>query len=157
MRTLAATLFLMLWAMSAGAQTLYKSIGPDGKAVYSDRPPATGRLEKTLKVENLPNTALPAGLAAELQQLRQTGAKPAISASSTVLFAASWCGFCRQARAYLASKGIKYEDIDIETPAGKAAFAAAGGSGGIPLLVLKGQQVRGFSAQAYDQLFASQR
>ena len=27
------------------AQTVYKSIGPDGKVVYSDRAPTTGRLE----------------------------------------------------------------------------------------------------------------
>ena len=34
------------------AATLYKSIGPDGKVVYSDRPPADGRIDKTMQFEN---------------------------------------------------------------------------------------------------------
>ena len=157
MNTFTLALLMLLAAPVVCAQTLYKSIGPDGKPVYSDRPPVEGRLEKTLKVENLPNTALPANLAAELQRLRQSGAKASIASSHTVLYAAAWCGFCKQARAYLAQKGVKYEDIDIDTQAGKAAFAVAGGGGGIPLLTLKGQQVRGFSAKAYDQLFAGNR
>ena len=157
MNTFTLALLILLAAPVVCAQTLYKSIGPDGKSVYSDRPPVDGKLEKTLKVENLPNTALPASLAAELQRLRQGGAKAPVASSTTVLYAAAWCGFCKQARAYLAQKGVKYEDIDIDTQAGKTAFAVAGGGGGIPLLILKGQQVRGFSAKAYDQLFAGNR
>lgn len=139
------------------AQTLYKSIGPDGKATYSDKPPAEGRLEKTLKIENLPNTALPPNLLAELQALRMARAKAAVPTSGAVLYAASWCSYCRQAKRYLASKGVSYEEVDIDTPSGKSAFAVVGGGGGVPLLVLKGQQIRGFSAQAYDQVFAGQR
>ena len=145
---------LLLCASDLNAQTLYKSIGPDGKAIYSDKPPAEGKLQKTLKAESLPNTALPPGFAAELEALRKSGAKASVPSASTVLYAASWCGYCRQARAYLSRASIKYEDIDIDTPSGKAAFVAAGGGGGVPLLVVKGQQLRGFSALAYDQVFA---
>jgi glutaredoxin len=98
---------------AASAQTLYRSVGPDGRPVYSDKPP--------------------------------------------VLYAAAWCGYCRQARAYLARAGIPYEDVDIDTPAGKAAFVAAGGGGGVPLLIVKGQPLRGYSELAYDQAFAGHK
>ena len=148
---------LVLAVSTTCAQTLYKSIGPDGKATYSDKPPAQGRLEKTLKVENLPNSALPQSLLEELEVLRRSGARAKLPSSGTLLFAASWCGYCRQAKSYLASKNIEYDEIDIDTPSGKSAFAAAGGGRGVPLLVFNGQQVRGFSAQAYEQVFASQR
>jgi glutaredoxin len=83
------------------------------------------------------------------------GSRPA-SASDVVLFTASWCPYCRQARAYLVRSRIKYEDVDIETPAGKARFAAVGG-GGVPLLVYKGEQLRGYSELAYDFFFARQQ
>jgi glutaredoxin len=156
--TLVAVMFaLALPATTTWAQTLYKSIGPDGKAVYGDKPPVDGRLEKTLKVESLPNTALPPNYLAELQTLRKAGVKAPPPTTGTILYAASWCGYCKLARSYLASKNVSYEEVDIDTPSGKSAFAAVGGGGGVPLLVLKGQKVRGFSAQAYDQLFAGHR
>jgi glutaredoxin len=75
------------------------------------------------------------------------------ASGEVVLFGAAWCGFCPQARAYLARSGIPYRYVDIDTPAGKQAFAAAGG-GGVPLLVAHGEQLRGFTELAYDYFFA---
>src|SRR5688572_26533734 len=44
--------FLIVLAMTASyatfAQTLYKSVGPDGKTVYSDKPPATANTKSTV-------------------------------------------------------------------------------------------------------------
>jgi glutaredoxin len=166
-RSLSAILFLLFFTTLVCAQTLFKSIGSDGRVVYSDKPPIEGRLAKTLKAEDLPNTALPAGYEAELQRLRQSlnlngsktaNATPNASASANpVLFTAVWCGYCKQAKAYLASKGVQYDSIDIDTPSGKSAFAATGGSGGIPLLVANGKQLRGFNTQAYDKFFVAQK
>jgi glutaredoxin len=152
MRT--AAFVLMFCASTLSAQTLYKSVGPDGKPVYSDKPPTAGKLQKTMKVENLPNTALPPGFAAELEAMRKSGVKAAAPTESTVLFTASWCGYCRQARAYLSQARIRFEEVDVDGPAGKAAFLAAGGGGGVPLLVFKGQRIRGFSSAAYGHFLS---
>ena len=168
---LGTLLFFLFFTSLACAQTLYKSIGSDGRVVYSDKPPIDGKLAKTLKAEDLPNTALPAGYEAELQRMRQSlnlnGTKKAnastppsatgSASASPVLFTAVWCGYCKQAKAYLASKGVQHDSIDIDTPSGKSAFAATGGSGGIPLLVASSKQLRGFSAQAYDKFFVAQK
>jgi glutaredoxin len=147
-------------APGSPAQQLYKSIGPDGKAVYSDKPPAEGRIEKTLKFENLPASALPASAASYVEQLRRMqaakGAEPALA--GVVLFSASWCGYCTKAKAYMGSKGIAYREIDIDTPAGVSSFAQSGGAGGgVPFLVSGGRSVRGFSAAAYDSFFSSHK
>ena len=170
-QSLSTLLFFMFFTSLVCAQTLYKSIGSDGRVVYSDKPPIEGKLAKTLKAEDLPNTALPAGYDAELQRMRQSlnlkGTKTANASTPTsatasasanpVLFTAVWCGYCKQAKAYLTSKGVQYDSIDIDTASGKSAFAATGGSGGIPLLVASGKQLRGFSAQAYDKFFVAQK
>ena len=146
---------MVLLSCAAFSQTLYKSVGLDGKVVYSDKQPAEGRVEK-MKFQNLPATPLPQAVAAAYAELlRKAKANPVTApVAGTVLYSASWCGYCRQAKAYLASKGIAYSELDIDTPTGMAGFAQVGGGRGVPLLMAGGQKVQGYSAQAYDDLFS---
>jgi glutaredoxin len=141
------------------AQSLYKSIGPDGKVVYSDKPPSEGRIEKTMKLENLPSSALPASASSYVEQLRRMRASssPATPTAGVVLYSAAWCGYCKKAKAYLSGKGIAYQEVDIDSNAGMLSFAQAGGGGGVPLLLASGQRVQGFSPAAYDAIFTSRK
>ena len=141
------------------AQSLYKSVGPDGKIIYSDRPPVEGRIVKTMKFENLPSSALPASATSNVEQLRKNKVLPpsTIPVGSVVLYSASWCGYCKKAKSYLASKNIRYQEVDIDTKDGMVAFARAGGGKGVPLLIAGDQRVQGFSDDAYDALFANRK
>jgi glutaredoxin len=136
--------------------TLYKSIGPDGKAVYSDRPAAGARDAKTLTFYNAPASPLSAETLAYIDQLSKSADARASSPSTrdAVLFSAVWCGYCKQAKAYLASKHVAYRELDIDTKDGLLAYARAGGKRGVPLLLANGQSVVGFSISAYDALLA---
>ena len=141
------------------ADTIYKSVGPDGRITYSQKPPAGDRVEKTFSYENLPATPLPDSVLRYRDDLQKSMDKRLAAAArgggpSPALFTAVWCGYCRQAKAYLAAKGIAYREYDIETPDGMRAFAQAGAARGIPVLLWKGQRVQGFSRPAYDSLFA---
>ena len=141
------------------AATLYKSIGPDGKVVYSDRPPADGRIDKTMQFENLPSSTLPVGTSTYVEQLRKANSLPSTNATNrgVVLYAAVWCGYCKQAKSYLARNGIKYQEFDVDTQKGMAAFAQTGSGKGIPLLIVDDQRVQGFSLAAYDVLFRNRK
>jgi glutaredoxin len=156
---LARCSLFLLWALAtvACAQTVYKSVTADGKVVYSDHPPVQGRLVKTLTVTAGPSTALPVSALEQLRRLRALApAAKRATPAGVVLYSAAWCGYCRKAKAYLQSKGIAFREIDIDTPDGLAAFArAGGGSSGVPLLVVDGRSVRGYSPAAYDQLLAA--
>ena len=157
----AAALAALLWLSTApaAAQTLYRSTGPDGRTVYSDKPPTEGRVDKTMNFENLPSSPVPAATLSYVEQLRRMRASsPPPPVEGLVLYSASWCGYCRKAKAYLAAKGAPYQEIDIDTPTGRNAFAQAGGGKGVPLLISKsGQRAQGFSAAAYDALLAAER
>lgn len=142
---------------AAWAQTVYKSVGPDGKIVYSDQPPTTGRLQKTMKFE-LASSALPASAASYMEQFRKAhpgGSAQAATGKGVTLYSAVWCGYCKQAKAWLSGHGVTYHDVDIDAPGGMAALAQANGGGtGVPVLVVDGKSMNGFSTSAYEAAFA---
>ena len=148
----AILVFSAVFSTASLAQNLYKSIGPDGKVVYSDRPPTEGRLEKTMQFKNLPSSSLSTD---QLEKMRRNNAGPqaAIPSDQAVIYTTAWCGYCKRAKTYMSSKGISYREVDIETAHGLAAYAKAGGSKGVPFLQYRGQSVQGFSVEAYDALF----
>lgn len=154
LRTFSTFMLCVAACSVTAAQTLYKSVDSDGRTIYSDKPPTSGKLEKTLDARKLPNTAIPPETLRELERLRNEGKRTATSLAGVVLFSASWCGYCRQAKAHLAQRGVSYREFDIDTPEGRAAFVQAGGGGGVPLLVKDGEKIRGYSRGSYEALLA---
>jgi glutaredoxin len=159
MRMLFMLSFAVAVAEAQAATTLYKSIGPDGKITYSDQPLAQARDTKTLTFASAPTSPLSAETLAYIDQLQKSAnaraAAPA-AVSTPVLYSASWCGYCKQAKAYLTRKQVAYSEVDIDIKDGLAAYARAGGGGGkgVPLLVANGKSMFGFSAAGYDTLLA---
>ncbi|MES2353697.1 MAG: DUF4124 domain-containing protein [Pseudomonadota bacterium] len=152
-------LLLFCLPLSAQAGTVYKTIDANGKTVYSDQPPASGKAAKTLNFSDLPSTPLPAQPNSNQNVApKPLQTKPLERQADTgqpKLFVAQWCGYCKKAKAYLAEKHISYQEYDIDTADGKRAFAEVGGGRGIPVLVRNGQRIQGFSRTAYDALFGS--
>lgn len=158
----AAALAATLAAASATAQTsttLYKSTGPDGRTVYSDRPVPSARQATTLTYTTGPSTALPASVQAQVDALKSAGdtRTKAPAGSGVQLFSASWCSHCRKAKSHLSERRVAFREFDIDTPDGKIAFTQAGGQGAIPLLVVDGKAVTGYSAAAYDAALGPRR
>ena len=141
------------------AQTLYKSVDANGKVVYSDQPPASGAVQKTMKLESLPVSVVSGSPPSPASPGQAPTGAPAAAAQprgEVTLYMATWCGYCKAAKAYLAGKGIAYREFDVDTPTGKAAFAQLGARG-VPVLLTNGQRVAGFTAQSYDAVFASRK
>lgn len=147
---LCATIFLF----NANAGTVYKVVGPDGKITYSDHEPEQGQSSKALNFNDLPSSPVPP-LPAELNKpktAQQSRPPPAEVHSRNVIFTASWCGYCKKAKAYLRNKGVSVGELDIDTPSGRESYRSMGGSG-IPLLLYQGRRVQGFSEPAYNAVF----
>ena len=147
-------------AVAQTTTTLYKSTGPDGKTIYSDRPPVAQEA-KTLTFQSEPASPLSAETLAYIEQLKKSAharaTAPPPSSREAVLYMAAWCGYCKKAKAYLAARQVAYREYDIDTKDGLLAFARADGKRGVPLLVVDGRSVSGFSTASYDAILGGRK
>ncbi len=77
-------------------------------------------------------------------------------ATQTVkMFTTTWCGYCKGTKRYLDSKGITYEEIDIEQNPeyGEAIEQASGGFRTVPTLEVRGKLYVNPSRTEMDGLF----
>ena len=71
-----------------------------------------------------------------------------------VMYATSWCGYCKKARTYFKDKRIEYTEYDIEDNYGaKLKYDSLGGKG-VPLIVMGDNIMRGFSVKNFEKYYA---
>lgn len=151
MRHLCLTLLLAALSPWAVAQSLYKSVDAQGKVVYSDKPPTSGPVS-TVNTASTAVSVVPAPSADERKRLPKVK-MPEVGAGQVVLYSAKWCGYCTLAKQYMGQRNIAYQEIDVDTPSGKAAFRQIPGNG-IPVLLMDDRRVDGFTQASYDSAFA---
>jgi glutaredoxin len=142
----AAWLGLAGTALTAGAQPIYRIVGPDGKVTFSDRPPA----EPTTRASTAPVVPLPpggAGGGASLPfELRNVANRYPV-----VLYTQAECGPCDNGRSLLSGRGIPFTEKTIATREDAEALQRLSGGGSLPLLTVGGQRLQGFSAVEWQQ------
>lgn len=128
--TCALSAALLAGSASAG---IYRWVDADGRIVYADGPPRQGNA-KSVKLETsvVAPTAPPEPKAAGLQGERVR------------LYTTTWCGYCKKARAYLRSRNIPFDDIDVETTdRGRREYREIGGKG-VPVIFVGERRMDGY-------------
>lgn len=127
---------------------VYKWTDPSGKTVYGDKPPEEAKARE-LRIQSFGE---PVEVRDWSKVLRARSASGSASAAGVTMFSTAWCGYCKLARAYFASKGIPYSDIDVEKTAdGRKRYEELGG-GGVPIILVGNRMMQGFSAGAFEAL-----
>jgi glutaredoxin len=124
-----------LIALPAFAQ-LYRWTDDKGVIHYSDKAPDK-RDAKAVEIR-INSYSGPATVST-------TDAPAAGAAKAQVkMLATSWCGYCARARAYLNSRGIPFEELDVEKSAqGKQEYRALKGRG-VPIILVGNQRMNGY-------------
>ena len=140
-------IYLMVLTVSAG---VFKCTSADGKTVYSEKP-CSGKEETFLLKKN--NAATGASVNA-----RSTNSSSTANLAPEVdIYVTSWCPYCKKAMNYLDAQGIDYNRHDIERDpiAAETKRQLAPGYSGIPLTVINGEVIRGFSEAKFQRALSN--
>lgn len=146
-----ATLALLagLTAGGAGAQQVYRIVGPDGRVTFSDKPPP----ENQGRATPAPTVTMPAGAPAASGgggplpfELRSISTRYPVT-----LYTGQDCGPCTSGRTFLASRGIPFSERTISSEEDIEALKRLSGAARLPLLTIGGQQLKGFSEPEWAQ------
>ena len=125
---LLSTAALLMAANSNGE--IYEWVDANGKKHYTDRPTK-------------------AALEGQGQSLEAVSVK-------TNTYEGVEVSYCRKARQYFAREGIAYTEYDIEKDAAANARHKAMGGRGVPVILVDGRKMNGFSEAGFARLYASQ-
>jgi glutaredoxin len=143
-RRLAAALVLAALACSAGAQQVYRIVGPDGKVTFSDQPPADSKAKAApAGASGGGGGGSSAGLPFELRQVA--------SRYPVVLYTSSECAPCSSGRAYLSSRGVPFTEKTITSNEDVKALQRLSGTATLPFLTIGNQQLNGYSDTEWGQ------
>ncbi len=83
---------------------------------------------------------------------RPPAARSASNRGPVIIYSTSHCPWCVRAKEYFASKGVRYDERDVErSPSARAEFEKLGGKG-VPLIMVGDEKMEGFNQQRLDQL-----
>jgi glutaredoxin len=137
-------LFALTFTLPAQAE-IYKWTDAGGKSHFSGSKPADpGSIENRNDLE------------AKSQQPVPADNKVQAAAPQVDLYVTSWCPYCKKAMAFLHKNNIAFNAYDIEQDLDAAARKKTldPGYSGIPLAVINGTTIRGFSQSIYQQALA---
>ena len=140
---LSASLLLLLATTAVQAQTLYRSVGPDGKVTFSDTPPPSN----SAKAAGSTSSGGPAGTGSALPyELQQIASRYPVT-----LYTGDKCAPCASARSLLNARGIPFSERTVNTAEDVAALQRMAGDASLPFVTIGNQQITGFSDAEWTQ------
>jgi len=157
-RSCAAALLTLLVAFTSpcvGGE-IFRWKDAQGVVHYSDRA-EQGVEAETVQLRPEPE---PVEVPAESASIKNKPAKPSKAPPaapvdiSVVMYVMPRCGYCTTARNYFRSRGVPWQEIDINASAAASRDFKAHGGTGTPLTYINGVRISGWSQGAYDRALA---
>ena len=75
-------------------------------------------------------------------------------ADQVVVFTSNTCPYCTLAKNYLEEKGVEYTEKNVQTDKDARKELMEMGHMGVPVLIVKGEEIVGFDKEKLDDLLA---
>lgn len=129
---------LSAFGLAAQAQQIFRSIGPDGRVTFSDKPAAADS-----QASGTANASAGPQLPFELRQ--------AVTRFPVTLYTGNACSPCATGRTLLTTRGVPFNERIVSSPEDIDALQRLSGEIELPLLTVGNQQIKGYSESEWGQ------
>ena len=148
-------LLILLASQTVWADSIYKWVDKEGGVHYSDRAPEEDQAEGIIEIRpGVSGSSTPAATGAAESPPPAT-APPSLSITGperveVEIYTTSWCHYCRDAKRYFRTRGIAFEEYDVEKdPKAARRLKRYNPRGGVPVTVINGQPILGYAPAAF--------
>ncbi|MEO8005212.1 MAG: glutaredoxin family protein [Betaproteobacteria bacterium] len=143
---IACLVSMLLVAAGLAVADMYKWVDESGKTHYTDSPPPGKKAQKLdLKINSIAGPPVVSAFTGGAASTSNSAA-----AAKVKVYGATWCGYCKRAKAYLQARRTPFEDIDVERSAqGQSEFLALGGRG-VPVILVGDQRMDGYRQETLE-------
>jgi glutaredoxin len=137
-------MILLLFSGSNMARAeIYKWVDESGRVHFGDAPDNTKSAKKVeVKVNSYEHVTNDDGVS-----------DSDFDSNHVIMYATSWCGYCRKARNYFKANNIAFSEYDIEKDErAKKKYDALGGRG-VPVILVGNKRMNGFNAQGFKRMY----
>lgn len=140
-----AAYWLLAVSATVQAQTIYKYVGPDGRIVFSDKPPSQGEnaVERSHDGRYGDTSASESELPYILRQV--------VTRYPVILYSSENCEPCASGHALLTTRGIPFSERTVKTVNDSEAFQRLSGTDSLPVLTVGNQVIKGYSDAQWNQ------
>ncbi|MDX1709355.1 MAG: glutaredoxin domain-containing protein [Desulfobacterales bacterium] len=158
---------LLMLTFGLSSAEIFKWIDENGVTHYSDSP--TRDISDAVEIENkTPPSASPASADQSPSPHQATPdtldkgffdflkdsqeQEVAAKAPTVEIYETDWCGYCKKAKNFFRSRGIKFSTYDIDkNPRAARRMMTMTNRRAVPFVVINGKGIQGYSEQAYLQ------
>jgi glutaredoxin len=137
---------LLLGAGLTSAQAVYRSVGPDGRVTFSDRPVSSDARAAT----TASRSGIPPAPSVLPYDLRQTADRFPVT-----LYTGADCSPCDSARQLLTARGVPFSERTVQTNEDIEALRRVSGDNSLPVVTIGGQRLKGFAPGEWTQYLDS--
>jgi glutaredoxin len=129
----------------AAAQSIYRSVGADGRVTFSDRAPNASNAARAAV------TAEDARAPAHASDVLPYALRDVQARFPVTLYTGSDCSACASARALLTARGIPFTELSVQSNADIQALQSLSGQSQLPFATIGRQHLTGFAADEWRQ------
>lgn len=145
-----AVLLILLVSDGTAMGEMYKWIDKNGTVHIQDYPPESGG--KPMNLDAIPVNRIGSSDDGRSGSSHRPAPDGSREYPGVEVYGTSWCPACKAARHFFRSRGIPFDDYDVERDKdARARMDRLGGGSGVPATVIGGKVFRGYSQALYEK------